>query len=71
VYQRHAKGGVMVQQGSVAQPREEVVTVGGCEHIRQGIFRLEASLTIRNGQEMEVVVAQYRYGALPQRLDKP
>src|SRR6266849_5825183 len=61
----------MVQQGSVTQPREEVVTVGGYEHIRKGILRLEASLTVRDGQEMEIVIAQYRDGAIPQCLDKP
>src|SRR5712691_5895312 len=61
----------MVQQGSVAQPRKEVVTIGGCEHIRKGILGLAASLTIRDGQEMEIVVAQYRDGTVPQCLDKP
>jgi hypothetical protein len=71
VYQRHAEGGVMVQQGAVAQPREEVVTVGGCEYIHKGILRLEASLTVRNGQEMEIVVAKHCYGPIPQCLDKP
>src|SRR5262249_21036876 len=71
VEQRHAERGIVVQQGSVAQPREEVVTVGGCEHIRKGILRLAVSLTISDGQEMKIVVAQYRDGALPQCLDKP
>src|SRR6266700_3849679 len=60
----------MVQQGSVTQPREEVVTVGGCEHIRKGILRLEASPTMRDGQEMEIVVAQHRYSTIPLRLNK-
>jgi hypothetical protein len=71
VDQRHAEDGVVVQQGSVAQPREEVVTVGSCEHIRKGILRLEASPTMRDCQEMEIVVAQYRYSPVPQGLDKP
>src|SRR5437879_4274434 len=61
----------MVQQGSVAQPCEEVVTVGSCEHIRKSILRLEASPTVRDGQEMEVVIAQHRYSTVPQCLDKP
>jgi hypothetical protein len=71
VDQRHAEGGIMVQQGSVSQPREEVVTVGGCEHIRKGILRLAASPTIGDGEEMEIVVPQYRYSAVSQCLDKP
>src|SRR5262249_42959035 len=71
VYQRHAEGGVMVQQGSVAQPREEVVTIGGGEHIRKGILRLVASLTVCDGQEMEIVISQYRDGTVPQGLDRP
>src|SRR5262252_7742707 len=61
----------MVQQGSVPQPREEVVSVGGCEHIHKGILRLETSPTVRDSQEMEVVVAQYRDSPVPQGLDKP
>src|SRR5262245_12353445 len=61
----------MVQQGAVAQPREEVVTVGGCEHIHKGILRLAASLTVCDGQEMEIVVTQDRYRTGPQCLDKP
>jgi hypothetical protein len=55
----------------VAQPREEVVTVGGCEHIRKGILWLAASLTVCDGEEMEIVVPQYRYSPVSQRLDKP
>src|SRR5262245_12187112 len=61
----------MVQQGAAAQPREEVVTVGGCEHIRKGILRLEASPAVRDGEEMEIVITQYRYRTVPQRLNKP
>src|SRR5215510_1194984 len=61
----------MVQQGPVSQPREEVVTIGGCEHIRKGILRLEASPTVRDSQEMEVVVAQHCEGTFPQGLNKP
>src|SRR2546425_436954 len=67
--QRYAQGGIMVQQGSVTQPREEVVTIGGSEYIRKGILRLEASPTVRDGQEMQIVVAQYRYGTISQGLD--
>ena len=55
----------------MAQPREEVVTVGGCEHIRKGILRLETSPTVRDSQEMEIVVAQYRDNIVYQGLDKP
>src|SRR4029077_11606820 len=68
--QRYAEGSVVVQQGSVTQPREEVVTVGGCEHIRKGILRLAAYLTVLDGQEMEIVIAQYRDSTVPQCLDK-
>jgi hypothetical protein len=55
----------------VAQPREEVVTIGGSEYIRKSILRLEAPLTVRDGQEMEIVVAQHCDGTIPQYLDKP
>jgi hypothetical protein len=58
-------------QGSMAQPRGKVVTIGGCEHVRKGILRFEASPTVRDGQEMEIVVAQHRYDSIPQCLNKP
>src|SRR5262249_55085867 len=56
---------------SVTQPRQEVVTIGGGEHICKGILRLEASSTVRDGEEMQIVVTQDRYGAVSQCLDKP
>src|SRR5262249_40982633 len=71
VDQCYAKGGIVVQQGSVTQPRQEVVTIGGSEHIRKGILRLEAPSTVCDGQEMQIVVAQYRYRIVPQCPDKP
>lgn len=46
------------------------VSSGGGEHIHKGILRFEASPAVRDGQEMEIVVAQDRYGTVPQCLDK-
>jgi len=71
VDQRDVKGGIVVQQGAMAQPREKLVTVRGGEHVRKGILRLEASTTVRHSQEMEVVVAQYCDGTVPHSFDKP
>jgi hypothetical protein len=44
----------MVQQGPVTQPGQEIVTIGGSEHVCQGILLLEASPTVRHGQKVEI-----------------
>jgi hypothetical protein len=60
-----------MQHGSVTQPYEKIVTIGGGKYICEGISRFATLPTVRNSEEVEIMIAQYRYGTISQSLDKP
>jgi len=51
-------------QGAVAQPVDELVAVGGVEDIVEGVVAVRWADAAGHGQQVQVMVAQHRLGAL-------
>ena len=53
-----------MDDGPVPQPLEEVVTIGGLEHLGQRVLRRALAESGGRGQQMQVVIAQHRHQAV-------
>ncbi len=69
--QRETETIVVVEQGTVAQPVDQLVPVGCLEHLVQVVAVLEAVVAAGQCQQVQVVVSQHGDGPLTEGLHQP
>ena len=68
MHHREAELRIAVKERKVAQPVEQLISVGREQYVAEGVFPLFSD-ALASGEQVQIVVAEDAYGAIAEGLD--